>query len=135
MEKNIFRGMTIKEQVSYINLRMKKGETLTDACKSVGMTKELSRKFKRANYELLEGQFIPSNQATQPQEVAVDTITLPKIKTAKKPKMGRPLRVEEYSKLTLEIEKSLKKRLKVYCAENEIRMNEYITKLLLENLK
>ena len=77
----------------------------------------------------------PPNTSTQTQEVAVDTITLPKVKTVKKPIIGRPKRSKQFSKLTLEVEKSLHKKLKVYCAINELKMNEYITKLLLDNLK
>ena len=139
MEKNIFQAMTIKEQVSYINLRMQKGETLTDACKSVQMTKRISGKFKNYGYTLTDKQFIPSNKPTQTQEVATDIISTPKVKSVKKPqetkKIGRPCKLVATTKLTLEVDKSLHKKLKVYCAINELKMNEYITKLLLDNLK
>ena len=139
MEKNIFQAMSIPEQVSYINLRMEKGESLTDACKSVQMTKRISGKFKNHGYTLTDKQFIPSNQATQTQEVAVDTITPPKIKEVKKvqnkAKIGRPLRLLKYTKLTLEIEKELKKSFKVYCAEQDINMNECVGKMIIKLLK
>jgi len=145
MEKNIFQAMSIQEQVSYINLRMQKGETLTDACKSVEMTKELSRKYQRNGYKLIDMQFIlqthtaPPNKPTQTQEVATDIISTPKIKSVKKPqetkKIGRPCKLVSTTKLTLEVDKKIHKKLKVYCAINELKMNEYITKLLLDNLK
>ena len=135
MEKNIFQGMSIPEQVSYINLRMEKGETLTDACKSVDMTKRISGKFKNHGYTLTDKQFIPSNQATQTQEVAVDTNTLPKVKSVKKPKIGRPLRTTKVKKMTTEINADVYKRLKHYCIDAEINMNKYIEELLIKNLK
>jgi len=139
MIKEEFQAMEIKDQVTYINMRMKEGETLTNACKSVGLTKELSRKYQRNGFKLIGGQFIPSNKPTQTSEVATDIITLPKIKSVKKPqnkpKIGRPCKLVPTTKLTLEVDKSLHKKLKVYCAENELKMNEYITKLLLDNLK
>jgi len=141
MIKEEFQAMDIKDQVTYINLKMKEGMTLTDACKTVNLTKELSRKYQKNNYKLIDMQFIlqthttPPNQATQTQEVATDIISTPKVKSVKKPIIGRPKRSKQFSKLTLEVEKSLHKKLKVYCAVNELKMNEYITKLLLENLK
>jgi len=139
MEKNIFQAMSIQEQVSYINLRMEKGETLTDACKSVDMTKRISGKFKNYGYTLTDKQFILSNKPPHTQEVAIDIISTPKVKSVKKPqetkKIGRPCKLVATTKLTLEVDKKIHKKLKVYCAINELKMNEYITKLLLENLK
>ena len=145
MEKSIFQAMSIPEQVSYINLRMQKGETLTNACKSVNLSKELSRKFQKNHYKLIDMQFIlqthttPSNKPTQTQEVATDIISTPKVKSVKKPqnkpKIGRPCKLVPTTKLTLEVDKKIHKKLKVYCAINELKMNEYITKLLLDNLK
>ena len=139
MEKNIFQAMTIKEQVSYINLRMQKGETLTDACKSVDMTKRISGKFKNYGYTLTDKQFIPSNKPTQTQEVATDIISTPKIKSVKKPqetkKIGRPLRTTKFKKITTEIDFILYKQLKHYCIDMDINMNKYIEELLRKNLK
>jgi len=145
MKKNIFQGMTIQEQVTYINSKMQQGMTLTDACKTVNLTKELSRKYQKNNYKLIDMQFIlqtdttPSNKPTQTQEIATDIISTPKVKSVKKPqetkKIGRPCKLVATTKLTLEVDKKIHKKLKVYCAINELKMNEYITKLLLENLK
>jgi len=139
MDKSIFQKLSLESQVNYINERMKEGETLTNACLNIGMTKELSRKFQRSQYKLIEGQFIPPNPSTQTSEVATDIISTPKVKSVKKPqnkpKIGRPCKLVSTTKLTLEVDKSLHKKLKVYCAENELKMNEYITKLLLDNLK
>ena len=139
MDKSIFQKLSLESQVNYINERMKEGETLTNACLNIGMTKELSRKFQRSQYKLIEGQFIPPNPSTQTSEVATDIISTPKVKSVKKPqnkpKIGRPCKLVSTTKLTLEVDKSLHKKLKVYCAINELKMNEYITKLLLDNLK
>ena len=139
MNKLTFQALPIKEQVSYINLRMQKGETLTDACKSVQMTKRISGKFKNHGYTLTDKQFIPYNKPPQTQEVATDIISTPKVKSVKKPqetkKIGRPCKLVATTKLTLEVDKKIHKKLKVYCAINELKMNEYITKLLLDNLK
>ena len=139
MEKNIFQAMTIKEQVSYINLRMAKGESVTTACKSVGLSKELSRKYQKNGYKLIEGQFIPSHVPQQTQEVAVDTITPPKAKEVKKvknkAKIGRPCKTQETTKLTLEVNKILVRKLKHYCIDNEIYMNKFIEGLIRNNLK
>jgi len=135
MEKNIFQAMSIQEQVSYINLRMEKGETLTDACKSVDMTKRISGKFKNYGYTLTDKQFIPSNKPTQTQEVATDIISKPKIKSVKKPIIGRPKRTTKFKKITTEIDFILYKQLKHYCIDNEINMNKYIEELLRNNLK
>jgi len=145
MIKEEFQAMDIKDQVTYINLKMKEGMTLTDACKTVNLTKELSRKYQKNHYKLIDMQFIlqtdttPSNKPPQTQEVATDIISTPKVKSVKKPqetkKIGRPCKLVATTKLTLEVDKSLHKKLKVYCAINELKMNEYITKLLLDNLK
>jgi len=145
MIKAEFQAMEIKDQVNYINAKMKEGMTLTDACKTVNLTKELSRKYQKNNYKLIDMQFIlqthttPPSKPAQTQEVATDIISTPKIESVKKPqetkKIGRPCKLVATTKLTLEVDKSLHKKLKVYCAENELKMNEYITKLLLDNLK
>ena len=139
MDKSIFQKLSLESQVNYINERMKEGETLTNACLNIGMTKELSRKFQRSQYKLIEGQFIPPNPSTQTSEVATDIISTPKVKSVKKPqnkpKIGRPCKLVSTTKLTLEVDKKIHKKLKVYCAINELKMNEYITKLLLDNLK
>ena len=145
MKKEEFQAMSIKEQVTYINSKMQQGMTLTDACKTVNLTKELSRKYQKNHYKLIDMQFIlqtdttPSNKPPQTQEVATDIISTPKVKSVKKPqetkKIGRPCKLVATTKLTLEVDKSLHKKLKVYCAINELKMNEYITKLLLDNLK
>jgi len=139
MDKSIFQKLSLESQVNYINERMKEGETLTNACLNIGMTKELSRKFQRSQYKLVEGQFIPPNPSTQTSEVATDIISTPKVKSVKKPqnkpKIGRPCKLVSTTKLTLEVDKKIHKKLKVYCAINELKMNEYITKLLLDNLK
>ena len=135
MIKEEFQAMEIKDQVTYINMRMKEGETLTNACKSVGLTKELSRKYQRNGFKLIGGQFIPSNKPTQTQEVAVDIISTPKVKSVKKPIIGRPKRTAKFKKITTEIDFTLYKMLKHYCIDNEINMNKYIEELLRKNLK
>jgi len=145
MDKSMFQKLSLKSQVNYINKRMREGMTLTDACKTVNLTKELSRKFQKNNYKLIDMQFIlqthttPPSKPTQTQEFATDIISTPKVKSVKKPhnkpKIGRPCKLVATTKLTLEVDKSLHKKLKVYCAINELKMNEYITKLLLDNLK
>jgi len=145
MKKEEFQAMSIKEQVTYINSKMQQGMTLTDACKTVNLTKELSRKYQKNHYKLIDMQFIlqtdttPSNKPPQTQEVATDIISTPKVKSVKKPqetkKIGRPCKLVATTKLTLEVDKKIHKKLKVYCAINELKMNEYITKLLLDNLK
>ena len=145
MNKQEFQALKISEQVDYINERMQTGESLTSACKSVEMTKELSRKFQKNHYKLIDMQFILQTDTTPPstspnqQEVATDIISTPKIKSVKKPqetkKIGRPCKLVATTKLTLEVDKKIHKKLKVYCAINELKMNEYITKLLLDNLK
>ena len=135
MEKNIFQKMTIKEQVSYINLRMEKGETLTDACKSVDMTKRISGKFKNYGYTLTDKQFIPSNKPTQTQEVATDIISTPKIKSVKKPIIGRPKRTTKTHKMTTEINLEVFKKLKHYCVDEDVDMREVVEMLLIKFLK
>ena len=139
MEKNIFQGMSIPEQVSYINLRMEKGETLTDACKSVDMTKRISGKFKNYGYTLTDKQFIPSNKPTQTQEIATDIISTPKVKSVKKPqetkKIGRPLRTTRTHKMTTEINLEVFKKLKHYCVDEDVDMREVVEMLLIKFLK
>jgi len=141
MIKEEFQAMDIQDQVSYINLKMKQGMTLTDACKSVNLTKELSRKYQRNGYKLIDMQFIlqthtaPSNKPTQTQEIATDIISTPKVKNVKKPIIGRPKRTTKFKKITTEIDFILYKQLKHYCIDNEINMNKYIEELLRKNLK
>jgi len=135
MIKEEFQAMEIKDQVTYINMRMKEGETLTNACKSVGLTKELSRKYQRNGFKLIGGQFIPSNPSTQTQEIATDIISTPKVESVKKPIIGRPKRTTKFKKITTEIDFILYKRLKHYCIDMDINMNKYIEELLRKNLK
>ena len=141
MIKEEFQAMDVQDQVSYINLKMKQGMTLTDACKSVNLTKELSRKYQRNGYKLIDMQFIlqthtaPSNKPTQTQEIATDIISTPKVKNVKKPIIGRPKRTTKFKKITTEIDFILYKQLKHYCIDNEINMNKYIEELLRKNLK
>ena len=141
MIKEEFQAMDIQDQVSYINLKMQQGMTLTDACKTVNLTKELSRKYQKNNYKLIDMQFIlqtdttPPNKPTQTQEVATDIISTPKVKSVKKPIIGRPKRTTKFKKITTEIDFILYKQLKHYCIDNEINMNKYIEELLRNNLK
>ena len=137
MNSTEFKALSIEKQVNYIN----EGESLSKVCKELKISKSISQKLKSKGYIVVNGKYTltPSNQATQTQEVATDIISTPKVKSVKKPqetkKIGRPCKLVSTTKLTLEVDKSLHKKLKVYCAENELKMNEYITKLLLDNLK
>ena len=141
MEKNIFQAMSIPEQVSYINLRMEKGETLTYACKSVNLTKELSRKYQRNGYKLIDMQFIlqtdttPPNTSPQTQEVATDIISTPKVESVKKPIIGRPKRTTKTHKMTTEINLEVFKKLKHYCVDEDVDMREVVEMLLIKFLK
>ena len=139
MNKIEFQGLTIQQQVSEINQQLNHGESVTNACINVGMTKELSRKFQKKGFKLIEGQFIPSHVPTQTQEVAVDTITPPKVEEVKKvqnkAKIGRPCKTQETTKLTLEVNKLLVRKLKHYCIDNEVYMNKFIEGLIRNNLK
>lgn len=134
MNKEQFQALSIENQVLYINMRMKEGETLTNACKSIGMTKELSRKFQRSQYKLVGGQFIPTNKPTETSEVATDIISTPKVKEVKKP-TGRPKRIQKVKKITNEIDFKVYKKLKHYCIDEDVDMREVIEKLLIEFLK
>jgi len=138
MNSTEFKALTIEDQVNYIN----EGESLSKVCKELKISKSISQKLKLKGYIVVNGKYTlttPSNKPPQTQEVATDIISRPKVKSVKKPqetkKIGRPCKLVATTKLTLEVDKSLHKKLKVYCAENELKMNEYITRLLLDNLK
>jgi len=138
MNSTEFKALTIEQQVNYIN----EGESLSKVCKELKISKSISQKLKLKGYIVVNGKYTlttPPNTSTQTQEVATDIISTPKVKSVKKPqetkKIGRPCKLVATTKLTLEVDKKIHKKLKVYCAINELKMNEYITKLLLDNLK
>ena len=141
MNKLTFQALPIQSQIDYLNTQLLEGKSISGTCREIGISKSVCAKYKSHNYIIVDNQYTltPPNTSTQTQEVAVDTITLPKVKSVKKPqetkKIGRPCKLVATTKLTLEVDKSLHKKLKVYCAINELKMNEYITKLLLDNLK
>jgi len=137
MNKLTFQALPIQNQIDYLNTQLLEGKSISGTCREIGISKSVCAKYKSHHYIIVDNQYTltPPNTSTQTQEVAVDTITLPKVKSVKKSIIGRPKRSKQFSKLTLEVEKSLHKKLKVYCAINELKMNEYITKLLLDNLK
>jgi len=137
MNKLTFQALTIQNQIDYLNTQLLEGKSISGTCREIGISKSVCAKYKSHNYIIVDNQYTltPSNPSQEQQEVATDIISTPKVKTVKKPVIGRPKRSKQFSKLTLEVERSLHKKLKVYCAINELKMNEYITKLLLDNLK
>ena len=137
MNKLTFQALPIQNQIDYLNTQLLEGKSISGTCREIGISKSVCAKYKSHNYIIVDNQYTltPSNPSQEQQEVATDIISTPKVKTVKKPVIGRPKRSKQFSKLTLEVERSLHKKLKVYCAINELKMNEYITKLLLDNLK
>ena len=138
MNKIEFQGLTIQQQVDYIN----QGESLSSVCRAIGMSKSIASKYLSKGYIQVNGKYTLtelSNVPPQTQEVAVDTITPPKTKEVKKvqnkPKIGRPCKQFETTKLTLEVNKLLVRKLKHYCIDNEIYMNKFIEDLIRNNLK
>jgi len=137
MNKLTFQALPIQNQIDYLNTQLLEGKSISGTCREIGISKSVCAKYKSHNYIIVDNQYtlIPPNQATQTQEVAVDTITLPKVKSVKKPKIGRPLRTTKVKKMTTEINADVYKRLKHYCIDAEINMNKYIEELLIKNLK
>jgi len=141
MNKQDFQALSIQNQINYINTKLLEGKSISGTCREIGISKSVCAKYKSHNYIIVDNQYTLTPPSTSPkqQEVATDIISTPKVKSVKKPqnkpKIGRPCKLVATTKLTLEVDKKIHKKLKVYCAINELKMNEYITKLLLENLK
>ena len=134
MNSTEFKALTIEDQVNYIN----EGESLSKVCKELKISKSISQKLKLKGYIVVNGKYTlttPPNTSTQTQEVATDIISTPKVKSVKKPIIGRPKRTTKFKKITTEIDFILYKQLKHYCIDNEINMNKYIEELLRKNLK
>jgi len=137
MNKQEFQALKIEEQINFINKNLKLGISISRTCREIGISKSVANKYKSHNYIIVDNQYTLTPPSTSPnqQEVATDIISTPKVKSVKKPIIGRPKRTTKFKKITTEIDFILYKQLKHYCIDNEINMNKYIEELLRKNLK
>ena len=137
MNKQEFQALPIQNQIDYLNTQLLEGKSISGTCREIGISKSVCAKYKSHNYIIVDNQYTltPPNTSTQTQEVATDIISTPKIKSVKKPIIGRPKRTTKFKKITTEIDFILYKQLKHYCIDNQINMNKYIEELLRKNLK
>ena len=137
MNKLTFQALPIQNQIDYLNTQLLEGKSISGTCREIGISKSVCAKYKSHNYIIVDNQYTltPPNTSPQTQEVATDIISTPKVKSVKKPIIGRPKRTTKFKKITTEIDFTLYKQLKHYCIDNEINMNKYIEELLRKNLK
>jgi len=137
MNKLTFQALPIQNQIDYLNTQLLEGKSISGTCREIGISKSVCAKYKSHNYIIVDNQYTltPPNTSPQTQEVATDIISTPKVKSVKKPIIGRPKRTSRTHKMTTEINLEVFKKLKHYCVDEDVDMREVVEMLLTKFLK